>query len=70
MADRRPFTVEVDVLRTSTFIVDARSPEEAVSTAEQWIADGETGAEISYSIERSEASPAEEFGDAIVGGTD
>ena len=66
--ERRPFTVEVDILRTATFVVDARSPEEAESTVEQWIKDGEAGATISYSIERSEAIPAEFFGEEVVEG--
>lgn len=39
----RPFNVTAIVTREVSFLVDARTPEEAQSIVEEWIEDGETG---------------------------
>jgi len=40
---RRTFCVSITSLTTHEYEVDARSPEEAVSIAEDWLDDGEEG---------------------------
>lgn len=64
--DQRPFLVEVELNRTVQFTVDARTPEEAESIVEQWIGDGEHGELTSETIEHTEATPAEAFGDEVL----
>ena len=56
---RREFNVEVIVLETHTFVVDANTPEEAEGVAEQWFAEGERNPS-GYDIQETVAYPMEE----------
>ena len=54
------FTVTAVLTKTAQFVIEARTPEEAVSIAENWIADGEFGVETLAGIEDIEAVRCDE----------
>lgn len=53
------YKVSVQVSETREFVVDANSPEEAESIAEQWYEEGEEGNLVSIDDLQSEALPEE-----------
>lgn len=60
MNERREFRVVVSVLKSQTYLVDARTPEEAESITEDFIADGvEPMSSITKEVDFEEVIPIE-----------
>ena len=58
----RPWEVTLLVTRRVKFLVDARTPEQAESTAQEYLADGEAGQNVgALEIECEEVLPVEEI---------
>jgi hypothetical protein len=55
----RPFSVTAVVTREVSFLVDARTSEEAQSIVEEWIEDGETGTVNATEVEIEDCYPAD-----------
>lgn len=62
----RSYQVTVSVNREHTFVVDARSPEDAEATVENWLADGEDGTIESMTIDNVEVVPIDEADGVVV----
>lgn len=56
----KPFRVTLVVTTEHEYEIDANTPEEAESVAEQWFEEGEEGTTTISTVEQSEAIPSED----------